>query len=105
MTRCGKAGTDQRGREDRRRCVDASPARPAPSERAPLLRARLELVLTQRRRERGGRSGNPIEAADAGTPIQEAQLLTYMSISEKRVGPLINLNVKFLRDGIRPFVL
>ncbi len=33
-------------------------------------------------------------------PIHEAQLLTYLRLSGKRVGLLINFNVATLRDGI-----
>jgi len=34
------------------------------------------------------------------TPIDEAQLLTYLKLSNKKVGLLINFNVKLLKDGI-----
>jgi GxxExxY protein len=33
-------------------------------------------------------------------PIHEAQLITYLKLSGKRVGLLINFNVQFLKDGI-----
>lgn len=33
-------------------------------------------------------------------PIHEAQLMTYLRISERRVGLLINFNVATLREGI-----
>ena len=33
-------------------------------------------------------------------PVHEAQLLTYLRISQKRVGLLVNFNVPVLRDGI-----
>ena len=39
------------------------------------------------------------------TPIHEAQLLTYLKISGKRVGLLLNFNVAALRDGITRKVL
>ena len=38
-------------------------------------------------------------------PIHQAQLLTYMKLSGTSVGLLINLNVKFLKDGIKRMVL
>jgi GxxExxY protein len=38
-------------------------------------------------------------------PIHEAQLLTYLKLSERRVGLLINFNVTQLRDGIKRIVL
>lgn len=37
--------------------------------------------------------------------IHEAQLLTYLKLSEKRVGLLINFNSEILKDGIRRRVL
>ena len=33
-------------------------------------------------------------------PIHEAQLITYLKLSDCKVGLLINFNVKHLRDGI-----
>jgi GxxExxY protein len=38
-------------------------------------------------------------------PIHEAQLLTYMRLARLSVGLLINFNVKYLKDGIKRFVL
>ena len=38
-------------------------------------------------------------------PIHEAQLLTYMKLTECRVGLLINFNVAVLKDGIKRIVL
>ena len=34
------------------------------------------------------------------TAIDEAQLLTYLKLSNKKLGLLINFNVKMLKDGI-----
>ncbi|MCK4664229.1 MAG: GxxExxY protein [Bacteroidales bacterium] len=34
------------------------------------------------------------------TPIDEAQLMTYLKLSGKKLGLLINFNVKVLKDGI-----
>ena len=34
-------------------------------------------------------------------PIHEAQLLSYLKLAEKRVGLLINFNVRVLKDGIK----
>lgn len=42
-----------------------------------------------------------IKAVDHILPIHEAQLLSYLRLSHKRVGLLINFNVVNLRDGIR----
>ena len=37
-------------------------------------------------------------------PIHEAQLLSYLKLSGRRVGLLINFNVKVLKDGIKRIV-
>jgi len=42
-----------------------------------------------------------VKAVDAILPIHEAQLLSYLKLSGKRVGLLINFNVLSLKDGIR----
>jgi hypothetical protein len=34
------------------------------------------------------------------TPVHEAQLLSYLKLSGKRLGLLINFNVVLLKDGI-----
>ncbi|MDF7806152.1 GxxExxY protein [Pontiellaceae bacterium B12219] len=39
------------------------------------------------------------------TPIHQAQLMTYMKLTDCSVGLLINFNVTRLRDGIRRIVL
>lgn len=38
-------------------------------------------------------------------PIHEAQLLTYLKLSERKLGLLINFNVKVLRQGVKRIVL
>lgn len=38
-------------------------------------------------------------------PIHEAQLLTYLKLSRRTVGFLINWNVMLIRDGIKRMVL
>jgi hypothetical protein len=45
-----------------------------------------------------------IKAIDALNPIHQAQLLTYLKLSHKYLGLLINFNVVHLRDGIRRMV-
>jgi len=42
-----------------------------------------------------------IKAVENVLPLHEAQLLSYLKLSRKRVGLLINFNVPHLRDGIR----
>lgn len=46
-----------------------------------------------------------LKAVDVLIPVHEAQLLTYLRITGKRVGLLINFNVPVLKDGIRRRVL
>ena len=45
-----------------------------------------------------------IKAVDAITPVHQAQLITFLKLSRKHVGLLINFNVVHLRDGIRRMV-
>lgn len=37
-------------------------------------------------------------------PIHEAQLLTYLRLSDKKIGLLLNFNVPVMRHGIKRFV-
>ena len=46
-----------------------------------------------------------IKSVDAIHPVHEAQLLTYLKLSGKRVGLMINFNVPVLKDGITRRVL
>lgn len=41
-----------------------------------------------------------LKAVEKILPIHEAQLITYLKLSNKKVGLLINFNVLHLRDGI-----
>jgi len=41
-----------------------------------------------------------LKAVEKVLPIHEAQLITYLKHSKKRVGLLINFNVTLLKDGI-----
>ena len=38
-------------------------------------------------------------------PIHEAQILTYMKLSGIKIGLLINFNSRYLRNGIKRFVI
>lgn len=38
-------------------------------------------------------------------PIYEAQILTYLRLTEKRVGLLMNFNSRLMKDGIHRFAL
>jgi len=37
-------------------------------------------------------------------PVHEAQILTYLHFTEKKIGLLINFNVKLLKTGIKRFI-
>ena len=38
-------------------------------------------------------------------PVHQAQLITYLKISQKPLGYLINFNTRFLKEGIKSFVI
>jgi GxxExxY protein len=46
-----------------------------------------------------------VKAVERLMPIHEAQLLTYMKLSEVRTGLLLNFNSAVLKDGIRRLML
>jgi GxxExxY protein len=46
-----------------------------------------------------------VKSVERHDPVFEAQLLTYMKLTGKKVGLLINFNSKLLKDGIKRFVL
>jgi GxxExxY protein len=46
-----------------------------------------------------------IKSVDGFHPVYEAQILTYMKFAEKKVGLLINFNVKLLKEGIKRYVM
>ena len=46
-----------------------------------------------------------VKSVDALNPIHFAQLMTYLKLSECRVGFLINFNVQSLKSGIRRVIL
>jgi GxxExxY protein len=45
-----------------------------------------------------------IKAAIDHNPLFEAQLLTYLKLSNKKLGFLINFNVRWIKDGIKRFI-
>ena len=45
-----------------------------------------------------------LKAIDELAPIHQAQLLTYLKTSSKKVGLLINFNVQFLKNGLKRVV-
>lgn len=45
-----------------------------------------------------------IKAVEKHNPLYDAQLLTYLKLSNKKLGFLINFNVKIIKDGIKRVV-
>ena len=45
-----------------------------------------------------------IKSVDAISPVHQAQLITYLKLSGKSLGLLINFNVVHLKDGIKRIV-
>lgn len=45
-----------------------------------------------------------LKSVDAIIPVWEAQLITYLKLSKKRLGYLINFNVKNIGEGIKRYV-
>lgn len=41
-----------------------------------------------------------IKSVEAIAPVHKKQLLTYLRLTDKRLGLLINLNVELIKDGI-----
>lgn len=46
-----------------------------------------------------------LKAVDKVSPVHQAQLLSYMRLSNKPLGLLINFNTVHLRDGIKRIIL
>ena len=46
-----------------------------------------------------------IKSVDILHPVHEAQILTYMKFAEKKLGLLINFNVKLLKEGLKRYIL
>jgi len=46
-----------------------------------------------------------LKSVDVLNPIHEAQILTYLKFSEKKVGLLINFNVTLLKNGLKKYIL
>ena len=45
-----------------------------------------------------------LKCVDRIAPIHEAQILSYLKLSKKRVGLIINFHVRHLKDGIKRFI-
>jgi GxxExxY protein len=46
-----------------------------------------------------------VKSVDALAPVHEARLLTYLRLSGRRLGFLINFNVVLLKQGIKRMIL
>jgi len=46
-----------------------------------------------------------LKAVEALAPIHQAQLLSYLKLSGKSIGLLINFHTLHLKDGIKRFIL
>ena len=46
-----------------------------------------------------------LKAIETVNPVWEAQVLSHLKLTKKRLGYLINFNVPLIKDGIRRFVL
>jgi len=46
-----------------------------------------------------------VKSVDALAPVHEAQLLTYLRLSGRRLGFLINFNVVMVKQGIKRMIL
>jgi GxxExxY protein len=46
-----------------------------------------------------------IKSVDGIHPVHEAQLLTYLRLTRRKLGLLMNFNVLRLKDGLRRFVM
>jgi GxxExxY protein len=45
-----------------------------------------------------------LKTVDKLLPIHEAQLLTYLKLSRRQIGLLLNFNVPVLKDGLKRIV-
>jgi GxxExxY protein len=45
-----------------------------------------------------------IKSVDAISPVHQAQVISYLKLSGKSIGLLMNFNVVHLKDGIKRFV-
>jgi GxxExxY protein len=46
-----------------------------------------------------------VKSVEALAPVHEAQVLTYLKLSSRRLGYLINFNVALLKQGIKRMIL
>ena len=46
-----------------------------------------------------------LKAVEKLHPVHEAQLMTYLKLSNLRLGFLINFNVKLIKDGMKRVIV
>ena len=46
-----------------------------------------------------------LKAVEKNIPLYEAQVITYLKVTNRRLGLLINFNVPLIKDGIKRIVL
>ncbi len=46
-----------------------------------------------------------LKSVERHEPVFEAQILTYLRVTGKKVGLLINFNAKLLKEGVKRFIL
>ena len=46
-----------------------------------------------------------VKSVERYDPVFEAQVLTYLKLTQKRIGLLINFNSRLVKDGIKRFIL
>ncbi len=46
-----------------------------------------------------------LKSVDTILPVHTAQLLSYLKLSQKRLGFLINFNVQRIKDGIKRYII
>lgn len=45
-----------------------------------------------------------IKSSEASLPVYEAQIISYLKLTNKKLGFLVNFNVPLLKDGFKRFV-
>jgi hypothetical protein len=55
--------------------------------------------------ELGETKSVPVGALENGNPLWEAQLLSHLKLTNKRLGYLINFNVTLIKNGIKRMVI
>ena len=46
-----------------------------------------------------------LKALETVNPVWQAQILSHLKLTDKRLGYLINFNVPLIKDGIKRFIL